>query len=98
MAGYETIVSVQRGGQPVPSLKYVSCRISYESKIVVAGDGKRVPVYEYWFHSRVGVPDIRQGDLLTDKQGLQYRVSGLPQPTDQSFLRVLIEKQIAQAP
>jgi hypothetical protein len=98
MAGYETIVAVQRSGQSVANLQHVPCRISYQSRIEVSADGKRVPVYEYWFHSRVGVPDIRQGDLLIDSAGTHYRVSGLPQPTDSSFLRVWIEKQIARTP
>jgi hypothetical protein len=104
MAGYETFVSVTRKGVALPApLNMVPCRISYNSHIEVAADGKRIPVYEYWFHSRVGVPDIEQGDLLIDigsspARGTQYRVSGLPQPTDSSFLRVWIEKQVAKTP
>lgn len=98
MAGYETAVAVTRNKTAVPTLQFVPCWIENISPIVIASAGGKIPNNSYWFYSRQGVPDVRLGDLLTDLNGVKYRVSGNPEPGDQSFLRVMIDKNMVNTP
>ncbi len=89
----ETFVNVQRGPAHTQVLSMVPIRIVEISPIVIAGSGGAIPNFSYNLYSRVGIPDIQNGDLLTDTStGEKYRVSGLPFKYDSSFLKVMITR------
>lgn len=93
----ETIVSVQRGKQRAMILPYVPVRLEEISAIVIASSGGAIPNTSTTLFSRVGIPDIRQGDFLTDTvTGEQWRVSGQTETYDNSYLKVMIDKNLEQ--
>ncbi len=95
----ETIISVKRGGSPVAGLQTVPVRLVEISPIVIAGSGGAIPYNSLTLYSRVGVPDIRQGDLLTDTvSGATYRAGGTPIVHDMSYLSIQVEKNVQVTP
>jgi len=92
-------VSVKRKDALVNGLLNVPARIENISLVVIAGSGGAIPYNSFTFYSLEGVPDIKQGDLLTDlKTGETYRVNGTPDPHDEDHLEVMIVKNVGNTP
>lgn len=91
--------SVTRSGVAVASLSRVRGRLDNISLAVVAGSGGAVPYNSYTFISTGrGVPDIRQGDQLTEVNGTKYRASGEPEPCDNDHLEIQITRIVGSTP
>lgn len=73
---YTPIIWVQVTRAGVLNPAKILCRIDPISPIVIPGLGGQVPYNKYQFYSLNGIPDIAQGDILTDNNGTKYRTSG----------------------
>lgn len=100
MSRYLTF-SVKRSGVAVPSLSAVRAQLDNISLSVIAGVSGAIPHNSFTFISLDGVPDIRQGDLLTDASTAdtktasgfaEYRASGEPEPFEGDHLEIQITR------
>lgn len=97
MPSYETAVTVTRAKVLIPQ-KPLPFLIENISPITIANAGGKIATNSFWGYSRAGVPDVRNGDLLTDLNGVQYRVEGIPETADMSFMRVMLSKFMSKTP
>lgn len=97
MAVETNVTTVRRAGAVVNSLP-IPVRIVEKTIMVLAGDGGARPYVQIRLFSRVGVPDIRQKDLLTITDGTQYRASGIPIVHDQSYLSIELTHFVETTP
>lgn len=95
----DIIVNVTRGHPATQGPQNEPVRIVEKTIFVQGGAGGAVPYNFLELYSLRGVPDIRQGDVLTDTvSGQQYRTSGTVFKYDQSFLKVEITRYTAGTP
>lgn len=93
----DIFVNTKRAG--VAHLYNVPIRLDNISPIVIAGAGGAIPYNSYMLFSLQGVPDIIQGDLLSDTKSTdQYRVSGNEETFDGDHLEVMVEKTKVKTP